>query len=295
MDDFKIMKSSVFLFALALGTAATSWAGVTSCTGQSLATLLSAGGNTPADGCGQIDLGFNNFTTPTSTGTNAGPTTGQVDLTTSGGTATPATTEAPITALFGFTGGNSLTTSATSDTISSSFQDLGKPAAGQALPSDPPDQWAVNGLGLTFAATSSATPASLETVQVVEAFCLGSTTFTCATNTSSYGYLQITENVNTNGTNTYSDVLCTPGATGCTTTNPTTSSLSIAVANSLEVATQSSFTMSRTSGSGNTITLNSISETWDQGEIAPEPSTFILLGSALAGIGALRLRIRKHF
>ena len=60
------MKSSVLLLAVAIGTATTSWASVTSCTGQSLATLLSAGGNTPADGCGQIDLGFNNFTTPTS-------------------------------------------------------------------------------------------------------------------------------------------------------------------------------------------------------------------------------------
>jgi hypothetical protein len=147
---------------------------------------------------------------------------------------------------------------------------------------------------LTFSATSSATPAILETVKVVEAFCLGFTTFTCATNTSSYGYLQITENVNTNGVNTYSDVLCSPGATGCTTTAPTTSSLSIALANSLAAATQLSFTISRTTGSGNTITLNSISETWDQGEISPEPSTFLLLGSALAGIGALRLRMRKH-
>jgi PEP-CTERM motif len=66
MDDFKIMKSSVLLFALALGTAATSWATVTSCAGQSSATLPSAGdnGNTPVNGCGQIDSGFNNLTTP---------------------------------------------------------------------------------------------------------------------------------------------------------------------------------------------------------------------------------------
>ena len=60
------MKSSVLLLALALGTAATSWATVTSCAGQSSATLPSAGenGNTPANGCGQIDSGFNNLTTP---------------------------------------------------------------------------------------------------------------------------------------------------------------------------------------------------------------------------------------
>ena len=68
------MKSSVLLLALALGTAATSWATVTSCAGQSSATLPSAGenGNTPANGCGQIDSGFNNLTTPAGPDGNGG-------------------------------------------------------------------------------------------------------------------------------------------------------------------------------------------------------------------------------
>lgn len=272
----------------------TSWGAITACTGQTLATLTSVAdnGNTPANGCGQIDLGFNSFANRTTTGTNTFATFAQIGLTTAGGTTGSTTTQAPITSTFAFTGGNSLSGGGT---IIGSFTDLAA-VTNQAPPSNsPPYQWVIDGLGLTFTATSSANPNHAETVTVIEAFCLNSLSFSCLTTSQSYGYLSITENIATTGAVTYTDTICTPGVGGCAQTHPTSSSLSLTgIGNSILIATQLSVNINRPTGSGNTLTLSSIQETWDQTEITPEPGTFVLLGSALAGIAVLRTRKRSR-
>ncbi len=288
MNKIKISRSSVFVVAL-LGTVGTSWAALTACgtaPGTTLATLTGTTGETPTGGCGQTDLGFNAFTTPATTGTNSGPTSSQIELSTSGGT-NNGKTITPIAALFTLTGGNSL--SSGTSTIISSFADLGAPVGGQSPPSNSPAVWEVSGLGLSFAAETSGNPAHAETVQVQEAFCIAQSTFTCLATAKNYGYLQITETIATSGAVSYSDVLCTPGSGGCTITNATTSSLAITFSNpyNAQVATQLSFDISRQTGSGNTLTLDSISETWSQVE-SPEPSTWLLFGSALAALSAIR-------
>jgi hypothetical protein len=297
--ELKIFKGSAAIVALALATTMTGWAALASCgtaPGTTLATLLSPADNAniPPNGCGQTDLGFNAFSTPTSTGTITGPTTAQIDLSTSGGTAGSVTTQAPIFALYTLTGGNSIGTGG--GTIISSFDATGKPVAGQDLPSNPPDQWAVNGLALTFSATSTSNPTNAETIEVQQTFCLGQTTFTCLTSASNYGYLQITEHIPTSGiaNATFTDIICTPGATGCTQTTATTAAINLAFAAVIPVATQLSIDITRPNMSGNTLALTSIQETWDQMEISPEPSTFILYGSALVGLGALRFLRRAQ-
>jgi hypothetical protein len=57
-----------------------------------------------------------------------------------------------------------------------------------------------------------------------------------------------------------------------------------------------SFDLDRPAGSGNVLTLNSISSIWGQTDVGgtPEPSTFALLESALAGLAALRFRKVKR-
>jgi hypothetical protein len=52
-------------------------------------------------------------------------------------------------------------------------------------------------------------------------------------------------------------------------------------------------TTSGTSDTGNTDSLTKFADVFGEDEISPEPSTFILLGSALALIGLLRLRARR--
>lgn len=293
---FNFFRNGAAIFALGLSTGASGWATLSSCgaaPGATLATLLSAPDNTnnPANGCGQTDLGFNAFTTPTTSGTIAGPTTSQIKLSTSGGViGSSGVTITPVNALFTFTGGNSLGANPAA-TIVSSFDDLGAPVSGQSPPTNG-DRWAVDGLGLTFnASTTGGNPGHAETVEVSESFCLGQTTFTCLSSSNNFGYLQILETIATNGTTSFSDQICTPGASGCTITTATTASLAILFANpyNFNVATQLSIDITRPNNSGNTLLLNSISETWDQ-VVTPEPSTLLLLGSALAGLVVIRKR-----
>ena len=122
---------------------------------------------------------------------------------------------------------------------------------------------------------------------------MGQAAFTCSTTAGNYGYLQIIENLATNGIDSYTDVLCTPGSGGCKTSNAATASLSISFASSIAVATQTTIGINWPAGSGNTLTLDSISETFNQVE-SPEPPSFILSGSAFAIFGLFGLRKRRH-
>jgi len=295
MTNLKISRSAVLVLALTLCSAGNGWAALTSCgtaPGTTLATLSAASGENPAGGCGQTDLGFNTFSVGTSSGTIAGPTTSQISISTSGGTiGGGGTTITPIVALYTLTGGNSISTGG--GTIIDSFNATGAPVSGVSPPSPAPDVWGVNGLSLTFAVTSSATPSNAETVEVKEAFCTGQVTFTCLTTANNYGYLQITEDLATNGIDSYTDALCTPGSGGCKTSSATTASLSISLASSIALGTQTTIDINRPNGSGNTLTLGSISETFDQVE-SPEPPSFILLGSAFAAFGIFGLRKRRQ-
>jgi PEP-CTERM motif-containing protein len=292
---FNVFKNGAAIFALALSTGGSGWAGLSSCgaaPGTTLATLLGVAdnGNTPANGCGQTDLGFNAFTTPTNTGTNTSPTTSQIELSTSGGViGSSGVTITPVNALFTFTGGNSLAANPASSIISS-FNDLGAPVSGQSPPTNG-DRWAVDGLGLTFNASTSVDPNHPETVEVRESFCLGQTSFTCLATANNFGYLQILETIATTGATSFADQICTPGSGGCTITTATTATLAILFANqyNFNVATQLSIDMTRPNNSANTLSLNTISETWDQ-VATPEPSTLLLLGSALAGLVVIRKR-----
>jgi PEP-CTERM motif len=291
----KISNSGALLVALALTTAGTSWATLSSCgaaPGTTLAALLGDGTNNPVNGCGQSDLGFNTFAAVDGAGSIASPTTSQIEISTSGGV-NGGTTITPVVALYTLTGGNSITTGG--GTIIGTFNATGAPVSGQSAPSNPPFRWLVDGLGLTFTATSSAHPTNAESVEVQEAFCLGQATFSCATTSSEYGYLSITEDIAANtGTVTYNDVICTPGVGGCTQTTATTASLSLALAAYSVAATQLSIDINRPNDSGNVLTLGSISTTWNQIEGVPEPSTFVLFGSALAGLVTLRVRRGKR-
>jgi hypothetical protein len=119
-----------------------------------------------------------------------------------------------------------------------------------------------------------------------EQFCLGAANFNCTTGSSNYGYVEITETSKGSGGYTTVFTVCTPGASGCTVSHPTTASISF---NSVqtEIGIEDTVTISTVSGQARTVFIDSFDNEFMD---APEPSTFVLFGTALAGVGLLAAR-----
>lgn len=129
-----------------------------------------------------------------------------------------------------------------------------------------------------------------DVVKVQELFCIGATSVTVGSGgctQANSGYLQITETSveNPAGTLTPLYQVCVPGASACALTTVATAP-TFAI-DATEIAIQDTVTVSTVARDGRTIFIDSYDNGFGE---APEPSTFILLGSALAGLAALRLR-----
>jgi len=119
-----------------------------------------------------------------------------------------------------------------------------------------------------------------------EQFCLGSTTFNCGTTSAAYGYLKI--QLSGSGLGGYSTVytVCTPGLGGCTTATAGAANISFIL--QTQIALEDTVSISTSATLLDPVFIDG----FDNEFTTPEPSTFILLGSALAALGVLRFRHR---
>jgi hypothetical protein len=145
------------------------------------------------------------------------------------------------------------------------------------------------GLSLSDGTAQSSTLKAGDQIKMFEQFCLGSATFNCVQGNSNYGYLEVLMTSNGSGGFTSVFTVCTPGASGCTTSNPGIASITFI--SQTDIGISDTVSIRTVAGETSPVFIDS----FDNGFMdAPEPSTFVLLGSALAGVGLLRLRGRKR-
>ena len=148
-------------------------------------------------------------------------------------------------------------------------------------------------LGLTVGTLQLGTDIlSGDVVTLEEMFCLGATSVTVGTGgctQANSGYLKVTET--SNGTATYTNLyqVCVPGVAACTLGTVATAP-AYAFSGQTLIAIDDTITITTTGTEARTEFLDSFDNTFSE---SPEPSTFVLFGSALAGLGFLRARGRK--
>lgn len=133
----------------ALAFSVTANAALTSCAGSPISTISAAAGNNPANGCGQVDIGFNSFTTSGGVNANA------ITVAGSGGTVTPGTPATITGILETFASPNwaiASGTNALTRTITNSAHAYGSAVTGltaASYPTAPYAYWGITGLRLS--------------------------------------------------------------------------------------------------------------------------------------------------
>jgi hypothetical protein len=276
--------NTVLLGALAVLVASTSMAAVTACATTANGSAFSSfGAPDPANGCAEIDKSFTSLTAVSGV-----ITTNDLQLWATG-SAPVGNSINPVVSNFDTTGSANTWAVVGISTQNSSFSyqvdaNTGGSFSGGTYPS--PNAgfiWAMNSITLVPTGTYSALGTGTETVTMT--FCLGqNTTAGCAA--ADLG--TITATFASNATPTYA---CTVGAAA------SCASATSNVVNSFaftEVGVNNSINLSQTADGGQTFTLNNIETDWGQFAETPEPTTFLLFGTALAGVGFLRRRKFKR-
>src|SRR5579862_5513688 len=139
------------------------------------------------------------------------------------------------------------------------------------------------GLSLSEGTVQSGTTKAGDQIKTFEQFCLGSATFNCVQGDSNYGYLEVLmTSTGSGGFNTVYTV-CTPGAGGCTTSTPGIASINFLA--QTEIGISETVSIRTVTGETAPVFIDSFDSDFID---APEPSTFVLLGSALVGLLHLR-------
>ena len=285
-----------------------SWGSVAACTTK--ATLASFGATATADGCYETDKTFSNFgvvnnsanggvAQSTSTVDIAGTDTFVSEKLNTPWTVSEAFSGATV-ADFRATGTGGLQTAGTMSMLVNSTN-----AFLTNLSYPTPQAGATNFITSVSLSTSGITGNSTGTADslvVIETFCIGNGA--CTTGAGGDEVILTATHGNNTGTPSYTCALGA-GVTAATahivgSTCPAGSSATpITVSFSLNVTTLTvtdGYTLIAHSNSGNntTVTLNNFTNVFGEDELAPEPSTFVLFGSALAGVLLLRIRKREH-
>jgi hypothetical protein len=277
--------SSKLLLALLLMFASMSWGSVTACsTAANGSTFSSFGPSNSGDGCAEIDKSFTSLTAV------SGPILATDLQLWATGTAPSGNTINPVVANFDTTGSANTWSVNGKLTQTSSFSyvvdaNTGGSFTGGTYPSPTTGfVWAMN--SLTFVPTGAfSSGTGTETIAML--FCLGqATTAGCAA--ANQGTITATFTDVGGSTPTFS---CTVGTAG-TCVSPTGN-----VVNGFsftEVSVLDTISLSQTqNGNGHIFTLSNIETDFGEFAEAPEPSTFAMIGTALAGVAFLRFRKKK--
>jgi hypothetical protein len=250
-------------------------------------TLELRHGTGATNGCTYIDNNFVNFNagSPTGSGEASWPAVTNgfdpgIEFTASGAAPSPFTLDFRTT---GQTAGNA-------GCAANSWCVLGSTsaskAASQNISYDAQTTGKYYGIILTDGTVQENSLLAGDVILTEEHFCLGAASFNCTAGSSNYGYVEITETSKSSGGYTTVFTVCTPGASGCTVSHPTAASISFTSAQT-EIGIEDTVTISTVSGQARTVFIDSFDHDFMD---APEPSTFALFGTALAGLGLLRCR-----
>jgi hypothetical protein len=262
-----------------------------------------ASGNNPVNGCAVTDLGFKTFAVNVKAGdgTFNGPAEGNITLSSTGGAITGGDAISNIG--LSFAAAFDSTSSTGARTLNETISYL--VAAGLQDPPTTPatDHWAMTGVtalsiaGSTISGFTIPTGASAPSITVTEVICLGQTSIVGCT-AANEATLSLAVTYTGNGTS-HTLTTGTPTATcgsvtagfGCAisaggiTFNPL---ISVAIIDTVVINHPAS------GGLNYDLSFTGFTDPIVQSEFTPEPSTFILLGSALAALGGLHLRKRKQ-
>jgi hypothetical protein len=250
-------------------------------------------------GCFYVDSTFSNMSTVTDTGTYNGaavqPSTSNIFLNAIGSTTSVADFTATSsdwtdngfgtpTTKFDYVAG---TVDGSGTTYTNGTDDYTTPTTGKA--------WYESSITLSLGTIADSGAGNYAQVEV--AFCLNNTalgtTGACAAGTgSAYGSITIKD---LNGTYSFTCVgLSGASTSGCMTNDFAVSGDTVTFTLPTPDLAISLFdTVTLNQQAAGTVSLADFDTSFGQEEEAPEPSTFILLGSALAAIGLLRLRARR--
>jgi hypothetical protein len=282
------------IVASAVLFSAMSWAGTGSCT--TTKELSAYGGTSNGNGCYEVDQTFSNFNVTNTSGSSISQGMSTVDITgssTYSSDATPWTTTATFSGNTGVNTAAPWTTTGPSTLLGGTITGITNTTEAEFAPPGYPAP-ALGSLAIdkvSLAATGSTGSGYGDSIAITESLCIGSAACTTGatgdTITLTASFLGSNDSAATYTCSTLADSHATCGAS--------TSSAPITVTFTAPIPTLNiSDTYALTEGSwGTADTLAAFSNTFGNQEEAPEPSTFVLFGTALAGVFLLRARRKR--
>jgi hypothetical protein len=276
-----------------------SWASTGSCSSTSALSNLGTGNG---NGCYDVDQTFSNFNVANSAGGTPAQSPGTVDVSGSSTFTSEATPWSNTETFSGDTGSGSDTaapwaTAGRNTELAGtiSFITNSTDSVPYFSPSDYPaapagDSLLIDNVSLTAKGSTSTSRGS--SVTITESFCIGASA--CTTGPSGD---TITLSASFSGANdsiaSYTCEVLTDAHASCGSAGPSSSPITVSFINPVATLNFNDSYNLVQGYSSSAATLNDFSNTFGNVTEAPEPSTMVLLGTALAGIALLRARRNK--
>jgi hypothetical protein len=295
---FKLLLGGVFVASL-------SWGGVVACATTGPGLTLGDATFAPTDvgnGCASVNVSFTNvsLSAPVASGTGVAETSSNNAIYATG-TGVSGDNVGPVTATFDPTtasnwsmnSGATSTTGATDSYVAVANTGGSYTGGTYPTPTTPGNIWAFNDITLEASGSLTASKPGSQ-AQVVMTICIDATTTVgCAAADTA----TITATLSGSGNESTFGFQCSVGAGftaawgNCAGGSSNATNVSLTVSEPTQVAISDVYIVDRVNGTGATVVLNDFQNIFGEMDPpAPEPSTFVLLGSALAGLAFLSRR-----